>query len=149
MQPAILSMDSRDSRDLEGGATNHLELHGAAVNIRQPLLNMKSIIGKWRLIEMEQWDQEFIDLVEPGYIAFKKGGTGEMVFGAVNLSMAWEETQPGKAEFTFEGFDEMDQVSGRGSAGVASGRLAGKIAFHQGERSEFQAERWTGRHSRP
>jgi hypothetical protein len=110
---------------------------------------MKSIIGKWRLIDMEQWDQEFIDLVEPGYIAFKKSGTGEMVFGAVNLSLAWEETQRGTAEFTFEGFDEMDEVSGRGSAGVLAGQLSGKIAFHQGERSGFVAEEWTRRNSRP
>jgi hypothetical protein len=33
-----------------------------------------NVIGKWRLIEMEQWDQEFIDLVEPGFISFQKGG---------------------------------------------------------------------------
>jgi len=48
---------------------------------------MKTPVGKWRLIDMEQWDQDFIDLVEPGYIAFKRGGTGEMVFGAVNEGM--------------------------------------------------------------
>ncbi len=119
------------------------------VNIDNPSLNMKSIVGKWRLIDMEQWDQEFIDLVEPGYIAFKKTGTGEMVFGAVSLSLAWEKTQPGKGVFTFEGFDEMDEVSGRGSAEVVRGQLAGKIAFHQGERSGFVAEKWSRRNSRP
>ena len=38
---------------------------------------MKSeCIGKWRISEMEQWDQDFIDLVVPGYINFEKGGDG-------------------------------------------------------------------------
>ena len=119
------------------------------VNIDDLSLNMKSIVGKWRLIDMEQWDQEFIDLVEPGYIAFKQTGTGAMVFGAVNLSLTWEQSRPGKVEFTFEGFDEMDEVSGRGSAKVVRSQLAGKIAFHQGERSGFVAKKWSRRNSRP
>ena len=29
----------------------------------------QNVIGKFRLVEMEQWDQEFVDLVEPGFIA--------------------------------------------------------------------------------
>jgi hypothetical protein len=40
--------------------------------------------GSWRTIEMEQWDQGFIDLVVPGYIAFRENNTGEFQFGAVH-----------------------------------------------------------------
>ena len=104
---------------------------------------MTTIVGKWRLLDMEQWDQDFIDLVEPGYISFKKDGTGEMVFGAVNLSLNWERTGNGKAEFTFSGFDEMDEVSGRGTVFVSSCQLGGRINFHQGERSGFVAKKWS------
>ena len=28
-------------------------------------------VGSWRIVEMEQWDQDFIDLMVPGYIAFR------------------------------------------------------------------------------
>ena len=33
-------------------------------------------VGTWRIIEMEQWDQDFIDLVVPGYIAFREDHLG-------------------------------------------------------------------------
>ena len=26
--------------------------------------------GKWRIVEMEAWDKDFLDLVEPAYILF-------------------------------------------------------------------------------
>jgi len=29
-----------------------------------------SLIGKWRIIEMELWDKDFLDMMEPVYIAF-------------------------------------------------------------------------------
>jgi hypothetical protein len=94
------------------------------------------------LIETEQWDQEFIDLVEPGFISFQKGGRGEMRFGAVSLELDWEINEAGKAEFTFTGFDEMDETSGKDRASPAQGRLGGQFKFHQGDKSGFIAERW-------
>ena len=27
--------------------------------------------GKWKIVNMEKWGQEYIDLVEPGYIVFE------------------------------------------------------------------------------
>ena len=92
------------------------------------------MIGKWRLIEMEQWDH--------GFVAFGKGGQGEMRFGAVSLNLDWVSGDDGKAEFSFEGFDEMDEVSGRGWAKIVAGRLTGLIKFHQGDESGFTAEPW-------
>jgi hypothetical protein len=29
-------------------------------------------MGTWRIIEMEQWDQDYIDLVVPGYFSFRE-----------------------------------------------------------------------------
>ena len=101
-----------------------------------------NVIGKWRLIEMEQWDQEFIDLEGPGFIAFQKGGRGEMRFGAVSIQLDWDADKTGKAEFTFTGFDEMDETSGKGWASPDQGRLVGHIKFHQGEKSGFVAQPW-------
>ena len=36
---------------------------------------------------MEQWDQDYIDLEEPGYFRFSKDGMGTSVFGTVNRFM--------------------------------------------------------------
>ena len=103
---------------------------------------MKTITGKWRIIEMEQWDKEFIDMVEPGFICLEKGGGGEMKFGAVNLELDWEAGDGGRASFTFVGFDEGDEVTGRGWAEATGAKLAGQIKFHQGDKSKFAAKAW-------
>ena len=36
----------------------------------------KKLKGRWRIVEMDQWDKKFIDLVEPGYIEFIDNGFG-------------------------------------------------------------------------
>ena len=101
-------------------------------------------IGTWRIIEMEQWDQDFIDLVVPGYIAFRGDHTGEFQFGAVHGYLDYR-IEPyhdsERLEFSWEGTDEMDPVSGRGWAMIQEGQLQGTLYFHQGDDSEFLAEK--------
>jgi hypothetical protein len=41
------------------------------------------LLGRWRITEMELWDTDFVDLLEPAYITFEAKGGGEFVFGAV------------------------------------------------------------------
>jgi hypothetical protein len=36
----------------------------------------KQMIGRWRITETENWDQEAVDLVEPGFIELDKDGLG-------------------------------------------------------------------------
>ena len=43
--------------------------------------------------------------------------------------------------FTFAGFDEGDEISGRGWVAVEGKQLAGQIAFHQGDESAFKARK--------
>jgi len=91
---------------------------------------------------MEQWDQDFVDLVSPGHITFTLDGRGELLFGAVEVSLDWRLGAAGnRVEFSFEGFDEGDEVSGRGWAKLSGGQLTGSIAFHLGDESEFVAEK--------
>jgi hypothetical protein len=100
--------------------------------------------GSWRIIEMEQWDQDFIDLVVPGYIAFREDGTGAFQFGAVYGDLdyriePYHNTE--RLEFSLEGEDEMDSVSGRGWAMIKEGQLHGKLYFHEGDDSGFTAKK--------
>jgi hypothetical protein len=86
----------------------------------------------WRIIEMEQWDQDFIDLVVPGYITFRADHLGAFQFGAMHGELdyriaSYQDTE--RLEFSWEGEDEMDPVSGRGWAIIEAGQLQGRIYF--------------------
>jgi len=99
-------------------------------------------IGTWRIIEMEQWDKAYIDLVVPGYIAFREDNQGEFQFGAVHGDLdyrlePYQDTE--RLEFSWEGEDEMDPISGRGWAIIKDGQLQGRIYFHEGDDSGFTA----------
>jgi hypothetical protein len=99
----------------------------------------------WRIVEMELWDRGGLDLVSPAYVEFGADETGRFAFIAVEASMDWRDSprgdQPG-VEFSWEGNDEGDPVSGRGWAVLADDEvLRGRIYFHFGDDSGFQAAR--------
>ncbi|KPA14941.1 hypothetical protein MHK_004856 [Candidatus Magnetomorum sp. HK-1] len=99
-------------------------------------------IGKWSIIEMEQWDKDFIDAEMPGYINFGTNEMGEFHFGYVHGFMDCrfsKENGNETVEFSWEGNDEMDQASGRGKATVKNKQLKGHLYFHEGEDSWFKA----------
>jgi hypothetical protein len=98
------------------------------------------LLGKWRIIEMEMGDTDFLDLVEPAYIAFDQQGRGEFVFGAVQGSLDCRYGSD-SVDFTWQGSDEMDPVCGDGELDQ-SGSLTGEIRFHGGDQSTFKARRW-------
>ena len=98
--------------------------------------------GKWRIAEMALWDKDFLDMMEPAYIAFDSKAGGEFAFGCVTGSLHCRKT-PSGVDFTWEGNDEMDQASGDGWAKVLKdGTLKGEIRFHNGDDSTFKARRW-------
>lgn len=95
---------------------------------------------------MSNWDRDAIDLVEPGFVEFSSDGTGQLGFIAVN---GWLDCRPADrdgrpgVEFTWEGFDEGDQVSGRGWAVLVDQAIEGHLFFHLGDDSTFRAEPFT------
>ena len=104
-----------------------------------------SMTGAWRIVEMDLWDAEAIDLLGPGYIQFGADRTGRFRFIAVE---GWMDCHSGQrdgrpcVEFTWEGNDESDPASGRGWAAVEEdGSLRGHIYFHPGDDSGFRAVR--------
>jgi len=101
--------------------------------------------GKWRIAEMDVWDNEAIDLLGPAFIAFK-GREGEMRFIALTawLDVRYDARNGGPvAEFSWEGDDEGDQRSGRGWVALGTaGRLVGHVYIHRGDDSGFVCEPW-------
>jgi hypothetical protein len=105
--------------------------------------------GRWRIVEMDGWDQEAIDLLGPAFIEITANGQGSFRFIAVEGSMDVREGErDGRPaiEFSWEGNDECDPASGRGWATLAAdGSVEGRIYFHMGDDSSFRAERQDAR----
>jgi hypothetical protein len=104
-----------------------------------------SVVGRWRIVEMELWDQDAVDLVTPGFLEFQPNGTGSFGFIAVQGDVDWREApregRPG-VEFSWEGVDEGDAASGRGWVTLEpDGGLRGRLYFHLGDDSDFHATR--------
>ena len=104
-----------------------------------------SIMGRWRITEMDNWDQDAVDLVQPGFIEFDDDGLGSLGFIVVTGELDCRDLDRGGrpgVEFSWQGSDEGDDVSGRGWAALnPDGTLEGHIYFHLGDDSAFQAER--------
>ena len=101
-------------------------------------------IGTLFIVEMEAWDQDYVNMEIQGHFTFKKDGTGHFQFGLVQGDMDCRiETVDGKEgiEFSWEGQDEMDSASGRGWAVLEDGELYGRIFMHLGDNSTFRARR--------
>ena len=105
-----------------------------------------NLVGGWRIVEMDLWDRKAIELLGPGYIAFRKDGTGSFRFIAVE---GWMDCRPVQTdngpgvEFSWSGNDDLDPASGRGTAVLQDdGSLQGHIYFHLGDDSGFRAERF-------
>lgn len=105
-------------------------------------MSKNEFTGKWRINEMEQWDQDFIDAEVSGYISFNNDDMGEFQFGYVHgfMDCRYSEKKGNKAvEFSWEGNDEMDSASGRGFAIIIDGKISGHLFFHRGDESGFKA----------
>ena len=77
----------------------------------------KAFTGRWRIVEMDVWDNDFLDLVEEAYITFQGDSDGEIAFGALKgfLDIRYGSRDGSAcAEFSWEGHDENDPACGRG-----------------------------------
>lgn len=100
------------------------------------------LIGKWRIIEADLWDRNYLDLMEPAHLTFEANGHGEFAFGCVNGSLDCEYSRR-IIYFTWHGCDEMDEVHGDGSADLEDdGSLEVEIRFHSGDEAVLKAKKW-------
>jgi hypothetical protein len=101
------------------------------------------LIGRWRIIEADLWDRDYLDLVAPAMLLIRADGRGEITFGAMQAGLDLEYSRS-MVIFTWAGFDEMDEVSGSGSAELLhDGSLAIAFAYHLGDEAVLKAERAT------
>jgi hypothetical protein len=105
----------------------------------------KAFAGYWRIVDMDVWGKDVIDVGEEAHLCFKGASEGEIAFVAVKglLDVRYG-TRDGVAcaEFSWQGYDEGDEVCGRGWAMLdVDGRLVGHIFIHQSDDSAFICQR--------
>jgi hypothetical protein len=99
------------------------------------------VLGRWRIVEIEGWDTDYVDMLGPGHIQLDRD-RGQIEFGAVQIGPDCWYSKTG-AHFTFQGSDEGTEVSGDGDANIAEdGSLTGELRFHNGDDMPFIARRW-------
>jgi hypothetical protein len=105
--------------------------------------NQNPFLGLWRIVSMDQWEQDYVNAEDQAFIEFDESGGGEFHFGYVHGDMDCRlTTRDGEPaiEWSWEGNDEMDPAQGRGWALLKADELHGIIFFHQGDESGFVAK---------
>lgn len=101
------------------------------------------LIGRWRIVEADLWDTGYLDLVAPATMVIRADGHGEIAFGAMQASLDLEYA-PTMVFFTWAGFDEMDEVSGSGTAELLDdGSIEIEFDYHLGDEPLLKAVRET------
>ena len=101
-------------------------------------------LGRWHIVSMSTWDEDYLNEEVPAFIEFDDKEMGKFHFGNIQGFMDCREGQrDGKpcVEWSWEGNDESDLCSGRGWAVLEGDKLNGMIFIHQGDESDFEAER--------
>lgn len=100
------------------------------------------LIGRWRIVEADLWDRDHLDLVEPAYICFRDDGRGEIAFGVLNAGLDCEYGRT-IIFFTWAGFEEMDEVTGSGSAELNDDDTINvEFSYHLGDEAQLKGRRW-------
>lgn len=117
----------------------------AATGRKKPPDPRKAFVGRWRIVQMEAWDEDYFEMDGPAFIDVERRGLGSFKFGLVEGQIDCRfhiEAGDPVLDFSWEGRDENDAACGRGRALVdASGEMRGRIFIHLGEDSEFVARR--------
>jgi len=91
------------------------------------------LIGRWRIIEADLWDRDYLDLVEPAHLHIGGDGWAEFAFGCITAGGELEYSRT-IVFFRWNGFDEGDEVSGEGSAELQDdGSIEIALSFDSGD----------------
>lgn len=99
------------------------------------------ILGRWRIVESDIWEDDYLDLVGPAAILFEANGHGDFAFGCIQAGMDLEYGRT-IVFFRWAGFDESDEVTGSGSAELTDdGTLEIALSFDNGDDAVLTARR--------
>ncbi|UVK51603.1 hypothetical protein DBIPINDM_002434 [Mesorhizobium sp. AR02] len=102
-----------------------------------------SLTGRWRIVAMPDYVEDYRDMMEPAYIEFAADGSGEFAFGCVTGQIIGA-GDGNDVAFSWQGNDEMDEAQGNGWAEIQpDGSINGQICFHGGDEADFVARKCT------
>ncbi len=100
------------------------------------------MIGRWRIVEADLWDQAYLDLCGPATLTITAQG-GEITFGAMQASLEVGYASD-SIDFRWHGSDEGDQVEGEGTAELLDdGTIEIEISSDNGDDAVLKAKRET------
>jgi hypothetical protein len=107
------------------------------------------LLGRWRIVSMSTWDEDYLNAEVQAFIEFDAKDGGEFQFGYVQGTMDCRLTTRGEepaVKWTWDGGDGANgtPLTGRGWAVRQGEELHGMIFIHQGDDSEFVARRAKG-----
>ena len=104
------------------------------------------LLGRWHIVSMSAWDEDYLNEEVQAFLEIDDKGGGSFQFGYVQGRIDWRTSardgQPA-VEFSWEGGDGADgtPLDGRGWAILQDNELRGMFFIHEGDDSEFVAER--------
>ena len=144
--------DAQDQAARAGQGPLGLRLHGrrlqsraAAETVGVAVITGSAacrLLGCWRIAEADLWDRDYRD-DGSARLVLNDEGRGEIAFGAMQAGLQLEYGRT-TVFFSWEGFEEMDEVRGTGSAALLDdGSLEIEFAYHLGDEAILRAERET------
>ena len=131
-----------DTPGRKGRRSRFLRSHANAANRGVAESEDAAFIGKWRIAEMDQWNKKYLDEDGPAYMSFEEDHLGQFHFLLIHATVDWSyDAEVGRVESSFQGFEEMDEICGRGWAKVDGKQMVGEIAIHLGDESGFKARK--------
>ena len=101
----------------------------------------RPFVGRWRIVDADLWDRSYLDLCGPAILVIGADGQGEIAFGAMQAGFDID-YGPDETGFTWTGSDEMDEVTGAGSAELQDdGSLQIEFKYHNGDEAVLKAIR--------
>lgn len=100
--------------------------------------------GRWRIVATDVWSVDELDGMASAHMTFRAGRQGEMELLAIEADVDYRagrrEGRP-FIEFSWEGTDDGQPISGRAWALVEKRKLYGRLFIHGGDEATFVAKR--------
>jgi hypothetical protein len=101
------------------------------------------LVGRWRIVEADLWDRDYLDLVVSATMTIGADGHGEIAYGALQASLEFAYSRS-TVYFTWAGFDEGDEITAAGSAELNDdGTIEIAFTYHLGDEAVLKAEPMT------
>ena len=101
-------------------------------------------LGRWRITATDLWARRDLDELAPAHITFGPARQGELepvaIEGDIDYRLGRRDGKPA-VEFSWQGSDDGQPISGRGWAQLSDRRIDGQLFIHQGDDTRFTAER--------